>query len=80
LFPNWNNASDAIDHLNLRRYCCRRMVLTHVDLIEKLLKYVPTEERAEERRKLEREVAAKDRLRNLELNREIRASRASSRK
>lgn len=25
--------------LGLKRYCCRRMVLTHVDLIEKLLQY-----------------------------------------
>ena len=25
--------------LELNRYCCRRMVLTHVDLIEKLLYY-----------------------------------------
>ncbi|PSN67149.1 DNA-directed RNA polymerases I/II/III subunit 10, partial [Corynespora cassiicola Philippines] len=31
--------ADAIDALNLTRYCCRRMILTHVDLIEKLLKY-----------------------------------------
>ena len=30
---------DAMDQLELRRYCCRRMVMTHVDLIEKLLKY-----------------------------------------
>lgn len=28
---------DALDGLGLKRYCCRRMVLTHVDLIEKLL-------------------------------------------
>uniref|UniRef100_A0A8R1TT88 DNA-directed RNA polymerases I, II, and III subunit RPABC5 n=1 Tax=Onchocerca volvulus TaxID=6282 RepID=A0A8R1TT88_ONCVO len=24
---------DALDALNLRRYCCRRMLLSHVDLI-----------------------------------------------
>jgi DNA-directed RNA polymerase I, II, and III subunit RPABC5 len=33
---------DAMDQLNLRRYCCRRMIMTHVDLIEKLLKYTPS--------------------------------------
>ena len=31
--------SDALTELQLKRYCCRRMVLTHVDLIEKLLQY-----------------------------------------
>jgi DNA-directed RNA polymerase I, II, and III subunit RPABC5 len=30
---------DALDELGLKRYCCRRMVLTHVDLIQKLLNY-----------------------------------------
>lgn len=29
----------ALTELGLQRYCCRRMVLTHVDLIEKLLHY-----------------------------------------
>ena len=29
-----------MDQLQLQRYCCRRMVMTHVDLIEKFLRYV----------------------------------------
>ncbi|KAI5121718.1 hypothetical protein M0805_002111 [Coniferiporia weirii] len=33
------NEGEALDELQLKRYCCRRMVLTHVDLIEKLLHY-----------------------------------------
>lgn len=33
------NYRDALDELGLKRYCCRRMVLTHVDLIQKLLNY-----------------------------------------
>ncbi|KAI9597920.1 RNA polymerase subunit RPB10 [Syncephalis fuscata] len=31
--------NEALDRLGLQRYCCRRMLLTHVDLIEKLLQY-----------------------------------------
>ena len=30
---------DALDAMGLKRYCCRRMLLGHVDLIEKLLNY-----------------------------------------
>ncbi|KAF7592840.1 hypothetical protein BBP40_012375 [Aspergillus hancockii] len=29
---------DAMDQLGCKRYCCRRMIMTHVDLIEKLLR------------------------------------------
>ena len=31
--------SEALDQLGCKRYCCRRMILTHVDLIVKLLHY-----------------------------------------
>ncbi|KAG2006620.1 hypothetical protein GB937_008498 [Aspergillus fischeri] len=33
---------DAMDQLGCKRYCCRRMIMTHVDLIEKLLRYTYT--------------------------------------
>lgn len=35
----------ALDALGLSRYCCRRMLLTHVDLVEKLLQCSTLEER-----------------------------------
>ncbi|EPQ03348.1 DNA-directed RNA polymerases I, II, and III subunit RPABC5 [Myotis brandtii] len=39
----WRPRGDALDALGLKRYCCRRMLLAHVDLIEKLLNYAPLE-------------------------------------
>jgi DNA-directed RNA polymerase I, II, and III subunit RPABC5 len=35
---------EALELLGIRRYCCRRMLLTHVDLIEKMLPYSRTDE------------------------------------
>ncbi|KAG9394654.1 DNA-directed RNA polymerase, subunit N [Carpediemonas membranifera] len=33
------SAAEALDQLGCNRYCCRRMLLTHVDLIDNLLAY-----------------------------------------
>ena len=30
---------DALDKLGVKRYCCRRMFLTHVDLVGTVTKY-----------------------------------------
>ena len=30
---------EALDELGLKRYCCRRMLLTHVDQMDSLLMY-----------------------------------------
>ncbi|MCD6514206.1 MAG: DNA-directed RNA polymerase subunit N [Candidatus Asgardarchaeia archaeon] len=29
----------VLDDLGIKRYCCRRMFLTHVDLIDEILKF-----------------------------------------
>lgn len=39
LLQNDMDEGDALDKLKLNRYCCRRMLLTHVELIEHLLNY-----------------------------------------
>jgi DNA-directed RNA polymerase subunit N len=32
-------AGKVLDELGIERYCCRRMLLSHVDLTDELLKY-----------------------------------------
>ena len=41
LLEDENSQGEALDHLGLVRYCCRRMVMTHVNLIERLLQFKP---------------------------------------
>jgi len=33
------NPAKVLDDLGVRRYCCRRMFLSHIDLIDIVLKY-----------------------------------------
>ena len=43
MLQNGVEPGQALDKLGLKRYCCRRVLLTHVDLFDKLLKYSDTE-------------------------------------
>ncbi|MEW6329354.1 MAG: DNA-directed RNA polymerase subunit N [Candidatus Micrarchaeota archaeon] len=31
--------ADALDKLGVKRYCCRRMFLSHVDIVDDITKY-----------------------------------------
>jgi DNA-directed RNA polymerases I, II, and III subunit RPABC5 len=31
--------AEALDALHLERYCCRRMILSHIDLVDDLIPY-----------------------------------------
>ena len=33
------NASDVLDDLRVTRYCCRRMLLSHTEIIDDVLKF-----------------------------------------
>jgi len=39
LLENGSSEKEALDKLGLKRYCCRRIILTHVDLIPRLIQY-----------------------------------------
>ncbi|ORD96341.1 RPAB5 [Hepatospora eriocheir] len=40
-------AGEALDILGMKRYCCRRMFLGHVDLSERLLEFETTNKNTE---------------------------------
>ena len=39
LLQEGKSEKEALDTLGLERYCCRRMLISHVDLIEQLLQF-----------------------------------------
>ncbi|CAL5974174.1 DNA-directed_RNA polymerase [Hexamita inflata] len=38
---NQENPETVLNELGCSRYCCRRMLITHVDLIDDLINYSP---------------------------------------
>lgn len=42
---NGENAGKVLDELGVKRYCCRRMLLSHVDVIDEILKFYEEAER-----------------------------------
>lgn len=40
--------SNVLDSLDLKRYCCRRMLLSHVEVIDEVLRYHEGSENQEE--------------------------------
>lgn len=36
---NGEDAGKVLDDLGVKRYCCRRMLISHVDLIDEILNY-----------------------------------------
>jgi len=33
------NPKEVLDELGVKRYCCRRMLLSHIELIDEVIKY-----------------------------------------
>jgi len=36
---NGEDAGKVLDDLGIKRYCCRRMIISHVDLIDEIINY-----------------------------------------
>jgi DNA-directed RNA polymerase subunit N len=46
------NPSDVLDSLGIKRYCCRRMVLSNVEIIDEILRFYEEAEKRREARNL----------------------------
>ena len=44
------NASDVLDSLGIKRYCCRRMLLSNVEIIDEVLRFYEEAEKRKEAR------------------------------
>jgi DNA-directed RNA polymerase subunit N len=43
-------ASEVLDSLGIKRYCCRRMLLSHVEIIDEVLRFYEEAEKRKEAR------------------------------
>ena len=43
-------ADEALDSLGIQRYCCRRMLLSHVEIIDEVLRFYEEAEKRKEAR------------------------------
>ena len=46
------NPSDVLDSLGIKRYCCRRMILSNVEIIDEILRFYEEAEKRREARNL----------------------------
>jgi len=44
------NAGEVLDSLGIKRYCCRRMLLSHVEIIDEVLRFYEEAEKRKEAR------------------------------
>jgi DNA-directed RNA polymerase subunit N len=46
------NPSEVLDSLGVKRYCCRRMLLSHADILDEVLRFYEEAEKRREARNL----------------------------
>jgi DNA-directed RNA polymerase subunit N len=46
------NAGEVLDNLGVTRYCCRRMLLSHVEILDEVLRFCEEAEKRKEARNI----------------------------